>query len=121
MLRHEKITTESELEALQVPLDVVMECLTQRDQRLESELTHDNVDVELKSELSVVETNQKLLRDQSQAAWEKLNQLNDIKAKVDLEIGNKTCARDIDAKQLAINKDCSNISYKTEPMRVPQK
>lgn len=121
LLIEEKNATEQDLEALMTPLSVVAECLTMRDCRLGSELTYDDGDTELKKELCVIENNQKMLRDQCQAAWEKLNRLNEVKFKVGIEIVNKTEAKELDGKQLGLNKFCANITYKPDALRVPRK
>lgn len=121
LLLDEKNSTERELEAMVTPLSVVAECLTMRDCRLGSELTYDDADTELKKELCVVENNQKMLRDQCQAAWEKLNRLSEVNFKVGLEIANKTEAQELDVKQLGLNKFCANITFKPDSLRVPKK
>lgn len=120
-LKEEKQITERELEALITPLNVVSECLTMRDCRLGSELTYDDGDTELKKELAVVENNQRMLRDQCQAAWEKLNRLDEVKFKLNLDLTDKREAEDIDMAQLELDKHCSNITFKTDPTRVPRK
>lgn len=66
-LKNEKNITESSLESQITPLVVVSEVASQRDVRLASELTTDAVDEELNTELCIVESNQRLLRDQCQA------------------------------------------------------
>jgi tektin-2 len=66
-LQDEKEVTEKCLEAQITPLIVVSECMSQRDVRLISELTLDQVDEELQRELCIVENNKRLLRDQCQA------------------------------------------------------
>lgn len=121
LLSDEKNSTERELDAMVTPLAVVAECLTMRDCRLGSELTHDDADTELKKELCVIENNQKMLRDQCQSAWEKLNRLTEVKFKVGLEIVNKTEAQELDVKQLGLNKFCANITFKPDAQRVPKK
>lgn len=120
-LLDEKNATERELDAMVTPLSVVAECLTMRDCRLGSELTYDDGDTELKKELCIIENNQKMLRDQCQAAWEKLNRLSEVKFKVGLELTNKTEAQECDVKQLGLNKFCANITFKPDPLRTPKK
>lgn len=66
-LQHEKEVTEKSLESQITPLIVVSECISQRDVRLPTELTLDSVDEELHRELCIVESNQRLLRDQCHA------------------------------------------------------
>lgn len=121
LLRDEKASTERELEAMVVPLMVVAECLTMRDCRLGSELTYDDGDTELKKELCIVENNRKLFEDQCQAAWEKINRLEEVQFKLGLEIDNKKEAQEIDIGQLNIDKYCANITFKPDPVRVPRK
>lgn len=41
-----------------------------------------------------------------------------FKLKIDIE--DKREAEDIDSEQMALNKDCSNITYKVDPLRVPR-
>lgn len=120
-MKEEKALTERDLEALITPLSVVSECLTMRDCRLGSELTYDDGDTELKKELSVIENNQRILRDQCQAAWEKLNKLEEVRFKLELDLTDKHEAEEIDKHQLELDKHCTNISFKPEPMRVPRK
>lgn len=120
LLQEEKAATERELDAMQNPISVIAECLTMRDCRLGSELTYDDADTEIKNELAVIENNQKLLSDQCQKAWEKLNRLEDVKFKIGLEIGNKAEAEDLDKSQLDLNKFAANITYKPDPTRNPK-
>lgn len=121
MLREEKNSTERELEQMLTPLSVVSECLTMRDCRLGSEITYDDGDTELKKELCVIENNQKMLRDKCQAAWEKLNRLEDIKFKIELDVDAKREAQEIDISQLDIDRYCANITFKPDAMRIPRK
>jgi tektin-2 len=73
MLKDEKENTEKALERQITPLVVVSECISQRDVRLATELTLDAVDDELNTELCIVESNKRLLRDQCQAGETNLN------------------------------------------------
>lgn len=121
LLADEKTSTEQELDAMVTPLSVVAECLSMRDCRLGAELTYDDGDTELKRELCIIENNQKMLRDQCQSAWEKLNRLSEVQFKVGLELANKTEAQECDVKQLGLNKFCANITFKTDALRKPKK
>lgn len=120
LLREEKQSTERELQQILIPLNVVSECLSVRDTRLLTELIYDDAENELKTELSVIETNQKLLNDQCHSSWEEINRLEQIKSKLILEIENKTEAEKIDNAQRDLDKFCGNLSYKTNPLRVPK-
>lgn len=121
LLKEEKASTERELDFLVIPLKVVAECLSMRDCRLGSEITYDEADEELKKELCIVENNQKVLKDQCHAAWEKINRLNELKFKLNMEIDNKREAEIIDNTQMKLNKYCANITYKPDPLRIPKK
>ncbi|CAG9800771.1 unnamed protein product [Chironomus riparius] len=120
MLQDEKEMTEKCLESQITPLIVVSECISQRDVRLPPELTYDSVDEELQTELCIVESNKRLLRDQCQAAWNKLNELIEVRFKLNIDIEDKREAHDIDSEQMALNKECSSITYKVDPLRVPR-
>lgn len=120
-LRQEKNSTENDLDALVIPLTVVTDCLTMRDARVHGELTQDNANTELKRELKMVESYKKMLSDQCQVAWDKLNRLTEIKGKLNVEILHKNEARTCDYQQRVINEDCSNVTFKTDPLRNPKK
>ncbi|EDS41665.1 tektin [Culex quinquefasciatus] len=119
-LKEEKACTERDLDALITPLTVVTDSISMRDCRLGSELTYDEGDTELKNELCIVENNQRLLRDQNQGAWEQLNRLQEVKFKLELDLTDKDEAQDIDQHQLDVDKHCANVTFKTEPTRVPK-
>uniref|UniRef100_A0AAG5DAC8 Tektin n=1 Tax=Anopheles atroparvus TaxID=41427 RepID=A0AAG5DAC8_ANOAO len=119
-LKEEKANTERELDAHITPLTVVTECISMRDCRLGSELTYDDGDTELKNELCIVENNQRLLRDQNQAAWEQLNRLQEVKFKLELDLNDKDEAQAIDSHQLQVDKHCGDVTFKTDPTRVPR-
>ncbi|XP_055597832.1 tektin-2-like [Uranotaenia lowii] len=119
-LKEQKSHTERDLDALIMPLTVVTDAISMRDCRLGSELTYDDGDTELKNELCIVESNQRLLRDQSQGAWEQLNRLQEVKFKLELDLTDKDEAQAIDQNQLGVNEHCSNVTLKTEPLRVPR-
>lgn len=116
-LKDEKFSTEREIDALGIPLGVVSECISMRDNRLGAELTYDDADNELKRELSVIESVKKNFIDRCLSAWEKINKLNEVRFKLELDINDKTEAREIDQDQLTLNKNCANISHKTDSLR----
>lgn len=120
-LRLEKSFTESALDALNVRLSVASECLSMRDNRMYGELTQDDANVEIKRELAIVESSVKMLADQCQRAWEQLNRMDEVKMKLNLELMHKNEARDCDHQQQFTNEMCSNVTFKTDPMRNPRK
>jgi tektin-2 len=121
LLKEDKALTERELDAHLKPLTVVNECISMRDCRLGSELTYDDGDTELKKELCIIENNQRILRDQCQLAWEQLNRLQEMRFKLDMDVTNKSEAKDLDAQQLEIDESSASVSFKTDPLRVPKK
>lgn len=120
-LRTEKSATESDLDALDGPLTIVTECLTQRDLRVIGELTQDDAVTELKRELKMIESNKKMLIDQCQMAWDRLNRLVEIKNKLSTELINKDEARTCDHQQRMLNDNSAGVTFKTDPMRNPKK
>ncbi|KAG7211945.1 hypothetical protein KM043_011154 [Ampulex compressa] len=119
-LKDEKADAERELESLNYPLQVTAECISMRDCRRGTELTYDEADTELKKELSVIENVKTLLTNRVQAAWEKLNRLEEVKFKVDLDIEDKEETIKIDKQNLDLDRTCANISYKPNALRTPK-
>ncbi|XP_063390363.1 tektin-B1-like [Cydia fagiglandana] len=120
-LKEEKASTERELEQLNLPLLVCSECLSNRDGRRSTELTYDLADTELKKELCVTESNKKMLIDRCQSAWEKINKLEVVKFKLQLDLNDKNEALQIDKDMLSLDKDCANITYKTDSLKTPKR
>ncbi|KAF9791700.1 hypothetical protein SFRURICE_020099 [Spodoptera frugiperda] len=120
-LKEEKASTERELEQLNLPLLVCSECLSNRDGRRSTELTYDLADTELKKELCVTESNKKMLIDRCQSAWEKINKLEVVKFKLQLDLNDKNEALQIDKDMLNLDKDCANITYKTDSLKTPKR
>ncbi|XP_012284143.1 tektin-2 [Orussus abietinus] len=119
-LRNEKCETERELENLNLPLQVTAECISMRDCRRGTELTYDEPDIELKKELCILEGAKKLLTDRVQAAWEKLNRLEEVKFTLGLDLENKIEAINIDKGNLNLDVTCADISYKPNALRIPK-
>ncbi|XP_050308622.1 tektin-2 [Anthonomus grandis grandis] len=118
LLKDEKFETEKEIDALGIPIGVISECISMRDNRQGAELTYDEGDTELKKELCVVESVKKMLSERCQEAWEKINKLNEVRFKLNLDINDKHEAIEIDKDQLTLDKNCANISFKTDPLRI---
>ncbi|XP_017781142.1 PREDICTED: tektin-B1, partial [Nicrophorus vespilloides] len=83
-----------------------------------AELTYDDGDTELKTELCVLEGVKKLLVERCQAAWEKINRLEEVRFKLTLDINDKQESIELDKDQLTLDKNCANISYKIDPLRI---
>lgn len=55
-----------------------------------------------------------------QAAWEKLNRLEEVRFQVDLEVEDKDETIKIDQENLRLDRTCANISYKPNALRTPK-
>lgn len=53
-------------------------------------------------------------------AWNKLNELAEVRFKLKIDIEDKREAEDIDSDQLALDKSCSLVTYKVDPLRIPR-
>jgi tektin-2 len=53
-------------------------------------------------------------------AWKKLNELIEVRFKLNIDINDKREAQDIDSEQMALTKDSALITYKVDPLRVPR-
>ncbi|XP_076622262.1 tektin-2 isoform X2 [Colletes latitarsis] len=120
LLRDEKTDADKELETLNNPLQITAECISMRDCRRGTELTYDEADTELKKELCILENVKQSLTDRIQAAWEKLNRLETVKFKVELDIEDKDETIKIDKDNLNLDRTCANISYKPNALRIPK-
>ena len=119
-LKDEKSDAEKELEILNDPLHVTADCISMRDCRRGTELTYDEADTELKKELCVIENVKKLLTDRVQAAWEKLNRLEEVRFQIQLEVEDKDDTIKIDKENLSLDRTCANISYKPNALKIPK-
>lgn len=72
-------------------------------------------------ELCVTESNKKMLIDRCQSAWEKINKLEVVKFKLQLDLNDKNEALQIDKDMLSLDKDCANITYKTDSLKNPKR
>lgn len=112
---------EEHLENLQYPLEQAAQCISMRDTRRGTELTYDEPDTELKKEIRIIETMKKSLTETIQAAWEKLNRLEEIRFQVNLDLEDKTEALIIDRDNANLNRDSASISYKPNSLRIPKR
>ncbi|CAL7936308.1 unnamed protein product [Xylocopa violacea] len=119
-LQDEKSDAGKELENLNYPLQVAAECISMRDCRRGTELTYDEADTELKRELCVIENIKKLLTARVQAAWEKLNRLEEVRFTIQLEVEDKDETIQIEKENLSLDRTCANISYKPNALRTPK-
>lgn len=62
-----------------------------------------------------------MLIERCQSTWEKINRLEEVRFKVNLDINDKGETVELDRDQLTLDKNCANISYKTDPTRIVKK
>jgi tektin-2 len=60
-------------------------------------------------------------QDKCEDAWDKLANLEEIRAKLELDLQDKTEALKIDMDQLELSHHSSSLSHKPDPVRVPNK
>lgn len=62
-----------------------------------------------------------MLIDRCQSAWEKINRLEVVKFKLQLDLNDKNEALQIDKDMLNLDKDSANITYKTDSLKTPKR
>lgn len=62
-----------------------------------------------------------MLIDRCQNTWEKINKLEVVKFKLMLDLNDKKEALQIDKDMLSLDKNCANITYKTDPLKTPKR
>lgn len=72
LLRKTRDCTEKAYEAKQVPMDVVFECLSLREQRLGTDLVRDEVEAQLQKELEVIDGTKNVLLHKCEEGFEQL-------------------------------------------------
>lgn len=60
----------------------------------------------------------KLLSEHCQMAWEKINTLKDLIFKLNNELSDKLEVLFVDNTQLNLNRNCAEITLKTDPLRI---
>lgn len=120
-LRDEQSESEKDLDNIELPLQVVAQCISMRDCRRGTELTYDEADTEVKKELTVLEAVKKSLTEKIHAAWLKLNKLEDVRFQLNLDVEDKTETIGIDGDNLILNRNSGGISYKPNALRIPKR
>ncbi|XP_055783879.1 tektin-2-like [Salvelinus fontinalis] len=114
-----KEETERALAETVVPLEVVVECLTQREGRRGSELVSDPLDGQLKREAQMIDTMQQELQQHISKAFEQLCCLKEAHQQLTFDLTNKTEALDVDLSRLSLTDRSPDISFKPDPTHVP--
>ncbi|CAB1333517.1 unnamed protein product [Coregonus sp. 'balchen'] len=102
-----------------VPLEVVVECLTQRKSCRGGELVRDPLEGQLKREAQMIDTTQQELQQHISKAFEQLCCLKEARQQLTFDLTNKTEALDVDLSCLSLTDRSSDISFKPDPTRVP--
>uniref|UniRef100_A0A8C7SJY2 Tektin n=1 Tax=Oncorhynchus mykiss TaxID=8022 RepID=A0A8C7SJY2_ONCMY len=119
-----KEETERALAETAMPLEVVVECLTQREGRRGSELVSDPLEGQLKREAQMIDTMQQELQQHISKAFEHLflltsSCLKEAHQQLTFDLSNKTEALDVDLSCLSLTDRSPDISFKPDPTHVP--
>uniref|UniRef100_A0A8C7SIH1 Tektin n=1 Tax=Oncorhynchus mykiss TaxID=8022 RepID=A0A8C7SIH1_ONCMY len=114
-----KEETERALAETAMPLEVVVECLTQREGRRGSELVSDPLEGQLKREAQMIDTMQQELQQHISKAFEQLCCLKEAHQQLTFDLSNKTEALDVDLSCLSLTDRSPDISFKPDPTHVP--
>lgn len=69
-------------------------------------------------ELCVIENNKRMLTERCQTAWEKINRMKEVQFQLNLDLNDKSEVLETDQEMLKLHKDCANISFKPDSLRV---
>jgi len=102
-----------------VNTDVTIECLNQREDRQEIDLVRDQVEAELLKENEIIEKLKAQLQIRIDESNEQVSLLREAKAQLENDVRDKVGAIAIDTKNLEMNNQTAEISYKPNSTRVP--
>lgn len=117
-LQTEKQRTEAALDAKRVPLDVAIECLMLRENRVSIDLVRDDVENQLHKEVEVIEGIKALLQQKITEAFEQLCLLQEARHQLHCDLTDKCVALDIDGHNATLNNDSADaIDFQVNPTR----
>ena len=117
-LQAEKQRTEAALDAKRVPLDVAIECLMLRENRVSIDLVRDEVENQLHKEVEVIEGIKALLQQKISEAFEQLCLLQEARHQIHCDLTDKCVALDIDEHNATLNNESSDkIGFQVNPTR----
>lgn len=116
-LEEEKERCERALEAKKVPLDISLECLMLREQRIGIDLVRDPVEANLGKEVEVIEGCKALLQQKINEASEQLCLLQEARQQLYRDLTDKNISFDIDKECLKLNNTSPNICFHPAPTR----
>lgn len=59
-----------------------------------------------------------MLTERCQTAWEKINRMKEVQFQLNLDLNDKKEVLQSDQDMLTLHKDCANISFKPDSLRV---
>lgn len=113
-----KLDCERALEAKNLPMDVVTQCLATRDGRQQIDLVDDEVERQLKKEKELVEKEKQILQQKCAEAFEQMCVLQEARQQILADLQDKNIALQIDVDQRVLTEQSPCISYKPDPLRV---
>lgn len=117
-LQAEKQRTEAALDAKRVPLDVAIECLMLRENRVSIDLVRDEVENQLHKEVEVIEGIKALLQQKISEAFEQLCLLQEARHQLHCDLTDKCVALEIDGHNATLNNESlDKIDFQVNPTR----
>jgi len=117
-LQSEKEKTERALDAKNLPLDVALECLMLRENRVGIDLVRDEVEEQIHKEIEVIEGIKALLQQKIGEAFEQLCLLQEAQHQLHCDITDKKVALDIDNTCAQLGNGSSDIYFHANPTRI---
>jgi tektin-2 len=119
-LSEAKEQIEVQLEAMNLPTEVNVENLVQREGRQNIDVVQDEVEDQLFKEKDVIQAIKKQLQTKIDEAFEQLCILQEARQQILADLQDKNVALDIDVTQYNLTEESPGISYKPDPLRVPK-
>ncbi|KAL2079973.1 hypothetical protein ACEWY4_023766 [Coilia grayii] len=119
VLTQSKEQTERALAATVLPLEVTIECLSLWEGRRGGELVSDPVEAELKKEVELIDSCQRMLQQRIDQSFEQLCLLQEAWHQVNSDLQDKRDALDVDMACLSLTVTSPQISLKPNPLRIP--
>lgn len=118
LLVQRKEELERALAATTVPLKVAGSCLEFRKKRVSVDLVHDDVDIQLAGEVTVIEGVQSLLQQTFDHAVEQIRLLKSCKYKLEKELADKLQALSIDDQCATLSENSAGIGLSQEGVKI---
>ncbi|XP_065054990.1 tektin-1-like [Rhopilema esculentum] len=109
---------EKALDGTQLPLHVAKQCLANRNERLQIDLVHDDVEIQLIKEVEVIEGVQALLKKTLDQATEQIRLLRSAKYYLGKDINDKFTALSLDNKCADLQNDSPGLYYAPKSVKI---